>query len=170
MKSILNLYQLTLAQTTDGSKPDTWTLLSGAVCEILNGNASHLSFEENYRYAYNMVLHKQGSVLYEGVKKLLTENLDKLAKEVIVPTFPSSNEGDPVQQTQEGEMLLKAFLKVWNDYKMGMQKLRDLLKYMVRVILQIVRKLGGLIIPCRTGCTLNLRRYQPYGTQGCSSS
>ena len=117
-----------------------------------------------------MVLHKQGSVLYEGVKKLLTENLDKLAKEVIVPTFPSSNEGDPVQQTQEGEMLLKAFLKVWNDYKMGMQKLRDLLKYMVRVILQIVRKLGGLIIPCRTGCTLNLRRYQPYGTQGCSSS
>ncbi|KAF8340363.1 Cullin-domain-containing protein [Cantharellus anzutake] len=120
----------------DQSKLDTWTLLSGAIREILNGNASHLSFEENYRYAYNMVLHKQGSTLYEGVKELLMENLDKLAKEVIVPTFPSSNERDPVQQTQEGEMLLKAFRKVWNDHKMSMQKLRDLLKYMDRVYIQ----------------------------------
>ncbi len=118
-----------------------------------------------------MVLHKQGSVLYEGVKELLTENLDKFAKEVIVPSFPSSNEGDPVQQIQEGEMLLKAFRKVWNDHKMGLEKLRDLLKYMVRVLSRIAHKLGDLIILFdRTECTLHPHGYPQYGTLGCSSS
>lgn len=112
---------------------DTWNQLSKAIREIQNHNASHLSFEENYRFAYNMVLYKQGTVLYEGVKKLVTENLDKLAKDVIVPTFPVVGENDSVQDGQEGERLLKAFRSVWDDHTSSMAKLRDLLKYMVRV-------------------------------------
>lgn len=38
---------------------DTWSKLSVAIREIQNHNASKLSFEEHYRYAYNMVLFKR---------------------------------------------------------------------------------------------------------------
>lgn len=56
---------MTLADTAqlgpDTSIKDTWTKLSHAIREIQNHNASKLSFEEHYRYAYNMVLYKRGS-------------------------------------------------------------------------------------------------------------
>lgn len=38
---------------------DTWTKLSYAIKEIQNHNVSKLSYEEHYRYAYNMVLFKR---------------------------------------------------------------------------------------------------------------
>lgn len=38
---------------------DTWAKLSHAIREIQNKNAPKISFEENHRYAYNMVLHKR---------------------------------------------------------------------------------------------------------------
>lgn len=41
------------------SMKDTWAKLSTAIKEIQNHNASKLSFEEHYRYAYNMVLFKR---------------------------------------------------------------------------------------------------------------
>ena len=39
--------------------------LQGAIHEIHKQNASGLSFEELYRNAYNMVLHKYGEMLYK---------------------------------------------------------------------------------------------------------
>ncbi|KAF9519697.1 hypothetical protein BS47DRAFT_1370678 [Hydnum rufescens UP504] len=118
---------------------ETWNLLSNAIREIQNHNASRLSFEENYRYAYNMVLYKQGTILYEGVKKLVSDNLDKLALESIVPAFPVAGENDSVQDGQDGERLLKAFRAIWEDHTSSMSKLRDLLKYMDRVYIQTQR-------------------------------
>lgn len=113
---------------------ETWTRLSANIREIHNQNASNLSFEENYRYAYNMVLYKNGGILYKGVCQLVAENIDRLAQNEIVPTFPSpSSSRDPVQQSQEGESLLKAFRRVWDDHTGNMSKLRDILKYMDRV-------------------------------------
>ena len=44
-----------------------------AIDEIYNKNASVLSFEELYRNAYNLVLHKHGDLLYEGVQKCVEE-------------------------------------------------------------------------------------------------
>lgn len=99
--------------------------------EIHNHNASKLSFEENYRYAYNMVLYKSGSMLYKGVCQLVTENVERLAQEEIVPTFPSRGSSDPIQQGQEAELLLRALRRVWDDHTGNMSKLRDILKYMV---------------------------------------
>lgn len=46
---------------------NTWKLLKGAILEIHRQNASGLSFEELYRNAYNMVLHKYGDLLYSGL-------------------------------------------------------------------------------------------------------
>ncbi|KDQ59266.1 hypothetical protein JAAARDRAFT_33992 [Jaapia argillacea MUCL 33604] len=112
---------------------DTWSQLSKNIREIHNHNASNLSFEENHRFAYNMVLHKHGETLYNGVVELVGENLDELAKVEIIPSFPSGGDDDPVHQSQEGERLLKALRKVWDDHTSSMSKLRDILKYMDRV-------------------------------------
>ncbi|POV95948.1 hypothetical protein PSHT_15402, partial [Puccinia striiformis] len=68
---------------------DTWSRLSKAITEILNHNASKLSFEEHYRYAYNMVLYKQGSKLFTGVRDLVAHHLDEQAARQIESNFPS---------------------------------------------------------------------------------
>lgn len=36
-----------------------WERLAAGIKEIQNHNASSLSYEEHYRYAYNMVLYKR---------------------------------------------------------------------------------------------------------------
>ncbi|KAF8842115.1 Cullin-domain-containing protein [Paxillus ammoniavirescens] len=115
------------------SPEETWNRLSRNIREIHNHNAAKLSFEENYRYAYNMVLYKSGSMLYDGVCRLVAENVDRLAEEEIIPAFRSGGSSDPMQQGQEAELLLRALRRVWNDHTGNMLKLRDILKYMDRV-------------------------------------
>ena len=48
---------------------ETWTKLSHAIREIQNHNASKLSYEEHYRYAYNMVLFKRELSLRGGWRR-----------------------------------------------------------------------------------------------------
>ncbi|KIR98783.1 Cullin 3, partial [Cryptococcus deuterogattii 2001/935-1] len=102
--------------------------------------ASRLSFEEHYRYAYNLVLFKHGDQLYNGVKTLVIEHLDRLAEEKIVPTFPRSGGtrgagklgggAEAVERATEGDRFLKAVKGVWEDHTGSMRKLKDVLKYM----------------------------------------
>ncbi|KAH9808719.1 Cullin [Melampsora americana] len=100
---------------------DTWSRLAKAITEILNHNASKLSFEEHYRYAYNMVLYKQGTKLFNGVRDLVAHHLDDQANQKIKPNFPSQ------------ERFLKSVREVWDDHVTCMKKLRDVLKYMDKV-------------------------------------
>jgi hypothetical protein len=53
-----------------------WTLLKSAIQEIQKKNNSGLSFEELYRNAYTMVLHKHGERLYSGLKEVVTQHLE----------------------------------------------------------------------------------------------
>jgi len=78
-----------------------------------------------------MVLHRNGEMLYDGVCNLVAENLAELAKDEVFPAFPTGRSDDRMQQTQEGEMLLKALRRIWDDHIGSMSKLRDILKYMV---------------------------------------
>lgn len=78
-----------------------------------------------------MVLYKQGDTLYNGVKSLVVENLEHLAKVTLAPSFPTPGDHDAVQKIQEGENHLKVVREVWDDHVGSMSKLRDLLKYMV---------------------------------------
>ena len=57
----------------------TWKVLESAIHEIHRKNASGLSFEELYRNAYNMVLHKYGDRLYNGLIRTLTVQLKEVA-------------------------------------------------------------------------------------------
>ena len=52
-----------------------WTLLKNAIQEIQKKNNSGLSFEELYRNAYTMVLHKHGERLYNGLRDVVKEHL-----------------------------------------------------------------------------------------------
>ncbi len=62
----------------------TWRILEDAIAEIHNQNASGLSFEELYRNAYNMVLHKFGDRLYSGVSSALSKQLKVRALAVLM--------------------------------------------------------------------------------------
>ncbi|WVQ66720.1 uncharacterized protein L199_004909 [Kwoniella botswanensis] len=126
--------------TSETPIKDTWTKLANAIREIQNHNASKLSYEEHYRYGYNMVLHKHGDQLYNGVKALISEYLDRLAEEKIVPTFPRSGGtrgagklgggAEAIERALEGDRFLKAIKSAWEDHTGSMRKIRDILKYM----------------------------------------
>lgn len=67
-----------------------WALLKNAIQEIQKKNNSGLSFEELYRNAYTMVLHKHGEKLYTGLRDVVTEHLvTKVHKEVtgVIPSL-----------------------------------------------------------------------------------
>lgn len=96
----------------------TWKLLKGAIHEIHKQNASGLSFEELYRNAYNMVLHKYGEMLYNGLKQTVDDHLKDIANGVVVAV---------------DENFLQELNKAWNDHKISMLMIRDILMYMDRV-------------------------------------
>ncbi|KAG9102990.1 Cullin-3 [Ceratobasidium sp. 370] len=118
-----------------GAHEQAWDKLSSAIQQIYAKNASTLSFEENYRHAYNLVVSKHGEMLYQGLTALVTQNLNRLAKEKLVPEFPRATlDGrDTVEMCQEGEAFVKAFRDVWDDHESSMSKISDLVKYMDRV-------------------------------------
>lgn len=97
---------------------NTWNLLKGAIHEIHKQNASGLSFEELYRNAYNMVLHKYGDRLYKGLQQVVDEHLRGVANEVAVAN---------------DDTFLEALNKAWSDHKISMLMIRDILMYMDRV-------------------------------------
>jgi cullin 3 len=61
----------------------TFESLASAMDEIHNRNASTLSFEELYRNAYNLVLHKHGNLLYEGVSDRLGLHLRRSGRDLV---------------------------------------------------------------------------------------
>ena len=73
--------------------------------EIHNRNASTLSFEELYRNAYNLVLHKHGPLLYDGVQSRLTFHLRNSSRDLILlgREFSSSLLLSSEEEEGEGE-------------------------------------------------------------------
>ncbi|CEQ41447.1 SPOSA6832_03156, partial [Sporobolomyces salmonicolor] len=126
--------------------------LKEAIQQIQQHNVGQLSFEEHYRYAYNLVLHKKGHLLYNAVAELISAHLESETKAKIVPTFPhsasvasaASNAGaagasggerasEDVAQAAEGQLFLDRVREVWDDHMACMSKLRDVLKYLDKV-------------------------------------
>ncbi|PWN43253.1 Cullin-domain-containing protein [Ceraceosorus guamensis] len=63
--------------------------LNLAISQIQNHNISTLSYEEHYRYAYNLVLYDQGDSLYSAVRKQIASHLERQCSEDVGPTFPA---------------------------------------------------------------------------------
>lgn len=93
-----------------------WLSLKDAFGQIFNHNAASLSFEELYRYAYTLVLHKRGQKLYEGTYFCVEAQLQSVASTLRAQTDP----------TQFMEFLLKS----WNDHTVNMGLARDILMYL----------------------------------------
>lgn len=71
------LISLIMQMTMDEKYVESiWALLKNAIQEIQKKNNSGLSFEELYRNAYTMVLHKHGERLYTGLKEVVTQHLE----------------------------------------------------------------------------------------------
>jgi len=71
-----SLYSFFVQMTMDEKYVNSiWALLKNAIQEIQKKNNSGLSFEELYRNAYTMVLHKHGEKLYTGLREVVTDHL-----------------------------------------------------------------------------------------------
>ena len=96
----------------------TWAVLRDAICQINRRDASGLSFEELYRNAYNMVLHRHGDKLYRGLVEVTKEHLAGVASDV------DAARGDTFAVTLE---------KKWREHQKSMSMIRDILMYMDRI-------------------------------------
>jgi len=95
----------------------TWECLKHAIHQIHHHNASSLSFEELYRNAYNLVLHKYGELLYNGVQGVVADHLKSVAQSCV---------------DCADDRLLEELKKQWEDHKTTMVMIRDILMYMDR--------------------------------------
>ncbi|KAK8522909.1 hypothetical protein V6N13_115857 [Hibiscus sabdariffa] len=103
----------------------TWKIIEHAIHEIYNHNASGLSFEELYRNAYNMVLHKFGDKLYSGLVTTMSAHLKEISKSI---------------QVAQGALFLEELNRKWNDHNKALQMIRDILMYMDRTYIPNTRK------------------------------
>mmetsp|Transcript_19410 Transcript_19410/g.45154 ORF Transcript_19410/g.45154 Transcript_19410/m.45154 type:complete len:776 (+) Transcript_19410:417-2744(+) len=107
------------------SAKQTWNVLAKAIDEIYNRNASQLSFEELYRNAYNLVLHKHGTLLYEGVTEKINSHLYKTTERL--SNVPNNS-------------LLEELANTWTEHQITMIMVRDILMYMDRTYIQQQRR------------------------------
>ncbi|GJD09260.1 Cullin-3A [Galdieria sulphuraria] len=103
----------------------TWDSLKEAIKEICKHNTGVLSYEELYRNAYNLVLHKHGDMLYNGLEECLTELLDQVVKQVAAHAESS---------------FLERVKQEWEWHKVSMVHIRDILMYMDRTYVAAKRK------------------------------
>ncbi|XP_047314720.1 cullin-3A-like [Impatiens glandulifera] len=103
----------------------TWKILEHAINEIYNHNASGLSFEELYRNAYNMILHKFGEKLYSGLVTTMTSHLNEIAKSI---------------EVAQGDVFLEELNRKWADQNKALQMIRDILMYMDRTFIPSTHK------------------------------
>lgn len=96
---------------------NTWATLRDAISEINNRNTSNLSFEQLYRFSYNMVLYKHGDFLYNGLINLLTEHLQRVAALI--------KSADP-------PAFLPEIKRQWGWFSLSLAHVRDVLMYMDR--------------------------------------
>ena len=94
-----------------------WSSLSVAIDQIFTQKTSSLSFNELYNYGYQLVIHKHGDLLYNGVQRSVKTHLEKLL--LIVSNTPN-------------ETLLSAVKHTWDEYKTTSHNLKDILMYLDR--------------------------------------
>ncbi|BGP30931.1 hypothetical protein JCM10296v2_002693 [Rhodotorula toruloides] len=132
-----------------GPADSTLDRLKEAIQQIQQHNVSQLSFEEHYRYAYNLVLYKKGHLLYNAVAELISAHLEKETRDKIVTTFPHSTTAiastsgtqagtggaasENIAAAAAGQLFLDRLRDVWDDHIACMSKLRDVLKYLDKV-------------------------------------
>lgn len=94
--------------------------MSLAIQQILNKNASQFSFEELYRTAYKLVLHRLGGKLYDNSKKEIRKFLEQHVAADLVMNDMSS-------------VVIKRVNAYWEDFCICLKLVSDVLMYLDRV-------------------------------------
>lgn len=110
------------AHLDDRLSHNIWMTLKSAIQEIQKKNNGGLSFEELYRNAYTLVLHKKGDTLYEGVKEVIKEHLEQKIRADVLNALDNQ--------------FLQVLNQVWFDHQTSMMMIRDILMYMDRIYVQ----------------------------------
>lgn len=119
--------QLTVQNlTSDVDFDASWALLSSAINEIHQKNASRLSFEELYRTAYTLVLRKFGKRLYDSVKDEVKQHLTSKVEKTLLPLISDAN-----GSMNNGNELLRLTYNMWTDHCLCMRMVSDILMYLV---------------------------------------
>ncbi len=114
----ITIRSLPKAQKQDAAwAQKTWGVLKNALTEIYHKNASALSFEELYRSSYNLVMYKFADLLYRNITETVKGHLEEVAK--------------PVEVAHD-DVFLEVLNSTWNDHRMSMNCVRDILLYMDR--------------------------------------
>jgi cullin 3 len=114
------------APTVDHEKAlEYFSKLQQAIGKIHNKEVAQMSFEELHRFAYQLVLHKHGDMLYEGVTETVKKHLMRSADEV---------------RCAPDELLLARVHGVWEAHTREMKLVRDILMYMDRTYVGNARK------------------------------
>ena len=102
-----------------------WTSLKGAIDKIFKHHSSSLSFEELYGYGYKMCIHKHGDMLYSGMVDTIREHLERSMTDIA---------------STPNEHLLQTLKRSWDDYKVVISNVKDILMYMDRTYVKTYKK------------------------------
>ncbi|KAF9888066.1 Cullin-3 [Aspergillus nanangensis] len=141
-------YELTLHhQGPTASRSDdfdaNWEIIQSALKQIHTKNASHLSFEQLYRNAYNIVLISRGNDLYGRVQQWEKDWLDtqvsaRATAAISPPLLLAKDVANVQDQANErraaGERFLQVIKESWEDHQLCMGMITDVLMYMDRVV------------------------------------
>ena len=116
LKDAIQVITKTLYKNIDTSVY-LWTVtklkITNIFQEIQRKNNSGLSFEELYRNAYTMVLHKHGERLYNGLKEVVTAHLETKVRADVLAAFNNN--------------FLQTLNAAWGDHQTSMVMIRDIL-------------------------------------------
>ena len=129
-----------LTSPADNVDFDTmWAVLASSFREIHTKNASKLSFEENYRIAYKLVLKKKGDVLYDHVKDFeeawlrneVRVRIKSLLSGRVLAGAGAIGGTTANERRVAGERFLKGLKEAWEDHNLCVNMTTDVLMYMV---------------------------------------
>ncbi|KAK8050439.1 Cullin-3 [Apiospora phragmitis] len=118
-----------------------WQQLESALRDIHQKNASGLSFEQLYRYAYKIVLKKAGDRLYENVKqfeerwftdKVCPRIFELISRNLVAMTLSDVPGSSVVERRSMGERFLKGIREAWEEHNTSMNMTADILMYLDR--------------------------------------
>lgn len=117
MKKVAQTFKTLNTPMDQATALKSFETIDRAIDEIYNSNASILRFEELYRYAYHLCVHKHGDILYDGVKKSLNRHLMKSLDAITIAPQ---------------EELLNVLVREWTLHQISFSRLKDILLYMDR--------------------------------------
>lgn len=105
--------------------------LNLAIDQIFTKQTSLLSFNELYNYGYQLVIHKHGDLLYNGVAASIRSHLLSILQHVT---------------SAPNETLLKTIKDTWEEFKVTTNNLKDILMYLDRTYVTQFKKVSVSIM------------------------